>query len=211
MKIVVNLNRVKAAHSKIDGYKFNFVLYNVTIFCFEGETDIDFWGISHQKGSTGVDVIYLGDDIGMQSSVMMSEELYKRFLLPRLASVISAARAINPDIIVFYHSCGYVTPFIPLLIEAGIDVLNPVQPECMDFEEIHAEFGDKLSFFGTLGTQTTFPFGTMQDVKDAVKHNLDIAGEKGGLIVAPTHLLEPEVPWANVKAYVEACENYKKI
>ena len=156
----------------------------------------------------GVDFIYLGDDIGMQHSIMMSVELYKKYLQPRLASVIRAAREVKPDILVFYHSCGYVTPFIPLLIEAGVDVLNPVQPECMDFAEIHALYGDRLSFCGTIGTQTTFPFGTPEDVKKVVKKNLDIAGKKGGLLVSPTHLLEPEVPWENVKAYIEACEEY---
>ena len=136
---------------------------------------------------------------------MMSEALYDRFLFPRLSSVIQAAREINPAILIFYHSCGYITPFIPRLIEAGIDVLNPVQPECMDFAEIHAQFGDRLSFYGTIGTQTTMPFGTEEEVREAVKRNLDIAGEKGGLLVAPTHMLEPEVPWRNVKAYIQAC------
>ena len=57
---------------------------------------------------------------------------------------------------------------IPALIEAGIDVLNPVQPECMDFEEIHAMYGDKISFHGTIGTQSVMPFGTPEEVKKAV-------------------------------------------
>ena len=158
----------------------------------------------------GVDVLFLGDDIGMQHTIMMSEELYCRWLKPRLVRVISAARAINPNIIVFYHSCGFVTPMIPHLIEAGIDVLNPVQPECMSFEDIHAQYGDLISFHGTIGTQTTMPFGTPADVKREVWRNLEIAGEQGGLFVAPTHLLEPEVPVENVIAYIEACREFRK-
>lgn len=71
----------------------------------------------------------------------------------------------KPDIVVLYHSCGFVTPFIPHLIDAGVDVLNSVQPECMDFREIHAEFGGVLSFHGTVGTQTTMPFGTPEGSK----------------------------------------------
>ncbi len=153
----------------------------------------------------GVDILYLGDDIGMQRTPMMSMPLYTDYLKPRLRRVIAAARAIKPDVVVIYHSCGFVTPFIPHLIDVGVDVLNPVQPECMDFETIHAEFGDVLSFHGTIGTQTTMPFGTPEAVKKAVWKNAEIAGNRGGLWVAPTHLLEPEVPWENVVAYVEAC------
>lgn len=158
---------------------------------------------------SGVDVLFLGDDIGMQHSIMMSESLYCTWLKPRLAKVIQAARAINPDVVVFYHSCGFVTPLIPHLIEAGIDVLNPVQPECMDFAEIHRQFGDRLSFHGTIGTQTTMPFGTPEEVRREVFKNLDIAGEKGGLFAGPTHLLEPEVPVENVLAYMQACQDYQ--
>lgn len=158
----------------------------------------------------GVDVIYLGDDVGMQHTIMMSEELYCKWLKPRLKQVIDAARAVKPDVIIFYHSCGYVLPLIDHLIDAGIDVLNPVQPECMDFAEVYEKFGDRLSFHGTIGTQTTMPFGTPDEVRAMVKRNLDIAGPQGGLLVQPTHLLEPEVSVENVVAYVEACENYTK-
>ena len=158
----------------------------------------------------GPDILFLGDDIGMQHSLMMSTELYNKWLKPRLKRVIDAAREVKPDLIVFYHSCGYVEPMIPYLIEAGIDVLNPIQPECMDFEEIYQKYGDRLSFHGTIGTQSIMPFGTPEEVKAQVKKNLDIAGKKGGLFVAPTHLIEPEVPWENILAYVEACREYTK-
>ena len=69
---------------------------------------------------------------------MMSEDMYVTWFKPRLKKIIDTVKAVNPDIIIFYHSCGFVTPFIPHLIEAGVDVLNPVQSECMSFEEIQA-------------------------------------------------------------------------
>ncbi|MFR1475827.1 MAG: uroporphyrinogen decarboxylase family protein [Hydrogeniiclostridium mannosilyticum] len=93
----------------------------------------------------GVDILYLGDDIGMQKAPMMSLELYCKWLKPRLKQVIDAARAVRPGILVKYHSCGYATPFIPHLIEAGVDILNPIQPESMNFQEIYREFGGKIS------------------------------------------------------------------
>ena len=160
--------------------------------------------------NAGADAIFLGDDVGMQHSIMMSIGLYEEWLMPRLKRVIDAARAINPDVVVFYHSCGRVTELIPSLIKAGIDVLDPVQPETMDFRLLHEMYGDKLSFHGTLGTQSLMPFGTPEEVRRTVFQNLDIAGEKGGLFVCPTHLLEPEVPVENVIAYIQACADYTK-
>jgi uroporphyrinogen decarboxylase len=156
----------------------------------------------------GADMVELGDDIGMQSTIMMSEEMYRTWLQPRLTRVIAAAKQAKPDILIFYHTCGFVTPLISNLVEAGVDILNPVQPECMAFDEIHAMFGKKLSFNGTLGTQTTMPFGTPEEVQSVVYRNLEIAGSAGGLFCCPTHLLEPEVPWANVEAYVAACKTF---
>ncbi len=158
----------------------------------------------------GVDVLFIGDDIGMQNSLMMSEELYTTWLKPRLTKLISTVKKINPELLVFYHSCGYIMELIPHLIDAGIDVLNPIQTECMSFEEVYKNFGDKLSFHGTIGTQRVMPFGTPEEVRAEVFKNLDIAGPKGGLFVAPTHLLEPEIPWQNILAYVKACQDYTK-
>jgi len=158
----------------------------------------------------GIDILALGDDVGMQNSPMMDMELYRYWIKPRIAKVIQAAKSVNPNIIIQYHSCGFVKPFISDLIEAGIDVLNPVQPEAnMDFAEIHRDYGKHLSFNGTLGTQTTMPFATPGQVKALTLKNLGIAGEKGGLLCCPTHMLEPEVPWENIEAYMEGCLEFR--
>lgn len=155
----------------------------------------------------GADLVFLGDDIGMQHTIMMSEELYRRWLKPRLARVIAAARAKKPEVLICYHSCGYIEPFIEDLIEVGVDILNPVQPECMNFADIHRKYGSRLSFWGTLGTQTLFPHGTPEEVYRETIGNLRIAGAQGGLLAAPTHLVEPEVPLENIIAYVQACND----
>ncbi|GKH42765.1 hypothetical protein CE91St57_37390 [Lachnospiraceae bacterium] len=80
----------------------------------------------------------------------------------------------------------------------------------MDFKAICRQYGGRISFHGTIGTQTVMPHGTPEEVKKAVRENLDAAGERGGLFVAPTHMLEPEVPLENIFAYVEACRDYRK-
>lgn len=78
----------------------------------------------------------------------------------------------------------------------------------MNFEKLHAEYGDVLSFNGTIGTQTTMRFGTPEEVRNTVFKNLEIAGEKGELLCCLTHLLEPEVPWENIAAYIQACKDF---
>ena len=156
----------------------------------------------------GCDCLQFGDDVGTQSTLLMSPEMYREWIKPRFRKVIAAVREVSKDIIITYHSCGYVTPLIDDLIDVGVQVLNPVQPECMDFAEIHERFGNRLSFWGSIGTQTTMPFGTPADVRREVLRNLGIAGPKGGLFCSPTHLIEPEVPWENIMAYVDACREF---
>ena len=88
-------------------------------------------------------------------------------------------------------------------------MLNPVQPESMDFAQLHRQYGTDLSFNGTLGTQSVMPFGTADAVRTETRRVLAIAGPQGGLLPCPTHLLEPEVPWANIEAYVDTCRTWQ--
>ena len=138
---------------------------------------------------------------------MISPALWRSTLKPRLAEVIRAAKAANPDILIFYHGDGNMERIIPELIEIGVEILNPVQPECMDPVRMKQLFGDKLAFWGCIGTQTTMPFETPQEVKETVRRLIKSVGEGGGLLLAPTHTLEPDVPWENVEAFLEAVRN----
>ena len=156
----------------------------------------------------GTDILSLGDDIGTQSSIMIDVGFWERWLKPRLAKVIASAREINPDILIFYHSCGHITPFIDQLIEVGVDILNPIQPESMNFDEVYDNFGDRVSFWGTLGTQQLLPFGTKKEVYDMAISRLEKCGPKGGIVLGPTHVVEPEVPWENLAAIAEAAKDF---
>jgi uroporphyrinogen decarboxylase len=126
-----------------------------------------------------------------------------------LRKVIDTAREINPDILIFYHSCGFITPFIDKLIETGIDILNPIQPECMDFDEIYDRYGDRLSFWGTPGIRQLLPYGTKEEVKEVALSRLRKCGQKRGLVLGPTHMVEPEVPRENLIAITEAAREYE--
>ena len=156
----------------------------------------------------GVDIIMFGDDVGTQKALMMSPETWRRWVKPATAATIAAAKAVNPDVLAFYHSDGVIYDIIPELIEIGVDVLNPVQPECMDPVLLKQLYGDKLSFWGTIGTQTTMPFGTPEEVRETVRRMIETVGKGGGLVIAPTHVLEPEVPWENVEALVQAIKDF---
>jgi uroporphyrinogen decarboxylase len=140
---------------------------------------------------------------------MIDVELWEQWLQPRLRKVILAAKEIKPDILIFYHSCGYILPFIDKLIETGVEILNPIQPECMKFDEVYDRFGDRVSFWGTLGTQQLLPFGTKEEVKMVALSRLEKCGSKGGIVIGPTHIVEPEVPWENLTAIIEAAKDYE--
>lgn len=155
----------------------------------------------------GVDYIITGDDVANQNALMFSIENWRKFMKSRWAKVYSAAKAIKPDLQIWYHSDGNIMDIIPELIEIGVDILNPVQPECMDPVEIKKLYGDKIVFDGTIGTQSTMPFGSPDDVRNVIKENVSKLGYDGALMLSPTHVLEPEVPLENIAAFVEAAKS----
>jgi uroporphyrinogen decarboxylase len=152
----------------------------------------------------GVDMLWLGDDIGAQTGMMISPAHWRRFLKPRMATFISTLKAINPELKVAYHSDGDVYPIIPELIEIGLDVLNPVQPACMDPARLKREFGERLCFWGTIDEQHTLPFGSAADVRNEVLARINTVGEGGGLILSPTHHVQLDTPMENFRAMVDA-------
>lgn len=156
----------------------------------------------------GVDCLICGDDVGMQDRMMMSPAMWREWFKPRWQYVWQVAKKANPEVQLWYHSDGYIEPIIPDLVEIGLEILNPVQPECMDPVRLKRQWGDKLAFWGCVGTQTVMPFGTPEEVRATVKWLIDTVGEGGGLLLAPTHVLEPDVPWENILAFFEAVDEY---
>jgi len=155
-----------------------------------------------------VDVLILGDDVSMQTGMIMSPATWRKWFKGRMARIIAAAKAIKPGIPIFYHSDGNPTAILPDLIEIGVTILNPVQPECIDPAMVKQQYGNQLALWGTIGTQTTMPFGTPGEVRQEVKKRIETVGRDGGLVLGPTHSLEPDVPWENILALYEAIEEY---
>lgn len=155
----------------------------------------------------GVDMIWIGDDVGTQRAMLISPEQWRRLFKPKMANFISTLKKINPNLKIAYHSDGNIMPIIPDLIEVGLDVLNPIQPASMNPAEVKKQFGDKLCFWGTLDEQHTLPFGTAKDVERQVKERLKTVGKKGGLIIGPTHHVQLDTPMENFWAMVNTIKN----
>ncbi|MCE5250463.1 hypothetical protein LLG96_09620 [bacterium] len=156
----------------------------------------------------GVDILWLGDDFGTQNSLIMSPVTWREFFKPRYARLIEAFRAVRPDIKIAYHSDGNIEQLLPEYIEAGVDILNAVQPKSMDPARLKRRFGDRLSFWGTVDIQEVLPFGTPEDVRNEVKLRIETVGPGGGLIIGPSHNIQPDVSLENVLAFYDAVREY---
>jgi uroporphyrinogen decarboxylase len=145
----------------------------------------------------GVDMIWTGDDVGAQQKMLISPAHWRRYLKPRMAKFFAELKQINPNVKIAYHSDGNIYPIIHDLIEIGLDVLNPIQPACMDPAKVKKEFGDKLCFWGSIDEQYTLPFGSREDVQAEVIKRLKTLGKNGGLILGPTHHVQLDTPMEN--------------
>lgn len=151
-----------------------------------------------------IDGIMGSDDWGYQQGVLLGPKLWRRYLKPRLARIYERIHAAGK--FTLSHCCGSVVDILPDLIEIGLDVLESVQPEArgMNPYELKRTFGDRITFWGGLGSQSTIPFGTPQEIKAEVKRLCREMGRGGGYILAPAKALQPETPTENAAAVVEA-------
>lgn len=144
----------------------------------------------------GVDMILTSDDLGIQTGLMLSPDIIRKYFIPRYRIWFSELK--KQDVYILFHTDGKVEQIIPDLIDAGIDVLNPVQPECMDPVSIKEMYGDRVSIHGTISVQKTLPFGTVEDVRNEIETRIMTVGRGGGLIIAPTHTIDQHVPIQNI-------------
>jgi uroporphyrinogen decarboxylase len=148
-----------------------------------------------------IDVVKIGDDLGSQDNALMSPLTYRKMIKPyhqeifQLIKQRSAAHA-------FLHSCGAVVKLLPDLVDAGVEILNPVQVSAkgMDTQLLKADFGDRLTFWGAIDTQHVLPHGTPEMVAAEVRRRIADLGPGGGYVVAPVHNVQGDVPAENVLA-----------
>ena len=165
-------------------------------------------GQAIRLAESGVDMVSFKDDIGTQRSMIMSLEMWRKWLKPRMAAVIQAAKRVNPAIHFRYHSDGMITPLIPDLIKIGVDSLITVQPESMDIYDIKRRFGEDICLEGTIGCQSELMRGTPDQVRAMVKAQCEGLMPGGGFIASPSNGVEPDVPFENLVALYEALDDY---
>ena len=156
----------------------------------------------------GVDVLVLDDDVGMPEHMIISPDLWRAYLRPRLAQIIAAARTTNPALLVLYHSDGVIGPILADLMAIGVNAINPMQPDRMDAVAIRRELGPRLAFWGTVGTHAALAYGTPEAIRREVRERVETLG-RAGLVLAPAYDVdEPDVPWENLRAFLEAAEEF---
>ena len=154
-----------------------------------------------------IDMVFISDDLGSQTSLLMSPDAFEEFLFPRLKTWCNMIHSYGAK--VFFHTDGASEPLIQRLIDAGVDVLNPIQHVCpgMDCKEIKAKYGDQLIFHGGVENQKILPFGTVEEVAAETKACLDELGP-AGYLPCSCHFAQADTPVENVRALIETVQQY---
>lgn len=150
----------------------------------------------------GVDGGYFGDDYGAQHSMLFNPRTWRNLFKPCLARMFAVFTQAGLPVIL--HSDGDIAKILPDLVEIGLTTLNPVQPEVLDLHWLKSSFGDRLSFYGGVSTQTVLPFGSPKEVREATMQAVQVLGEDGtGLVLAPSHRMTADIPVENVDALLD--------
>lgn len=149
------------------------------------------------------DAIMMGDDWGHQRGIMLGPERWRHFFKPRYARIFQAIH--DQGKLAIMHCCGSAAAIMGDIVEIGLDVIESVQPEAADMNPygLKQKWGDKLAFWGGLGSQSTIPFATPDEVRHEIRHLRSAMSRGGGYILAPAKPLRPETPTANAVAIVE--------
>ncbi|PNE23249.1 hypothetical protein V511_03415 [Mesotoga sp. Brook.08.YT.4.2.5.1] len=158
-----------------------------------------------------IDIIQIGDDYGTQENTAISPRIFRSVFKPRLKNLCDFIHIKKPDLFIFLHSCGSVYPFIPDFIEAGVQILNPVQTNAknMEPERLKKEFGRDIVFWGGgCDTQHVLPFGTLKELEDDIRWRIDIFSPGGGFVFAPIHNIQAEVSPEKIFRLFECAYEY---
>uniref|UniRef100_A0A7V4TIU1 Uroporphyrinogen decarboxylase (URO-D) domain-containing protein n=1 Tax=Candidatus Caldatribacterium saccharofermentans TaxID=1454753 RepID=A0A7V4TIU1_9BACT len=155
----------------------------------------------------GLDGVLFGDDWGWQGGLIMGPKLWRKYIKPRMAEMIALVRKKGKK--TFLHCCGKVQEIFPDLVEIGLHVFNPFQPEVMDIFALKEEYQGKLAFWGGISIQRLLPFGTPEEVRRETCQILARLGDGGGYIAAPSHALPRDIPCENIAALLEVLMNQK--
>ncbi|MGC9321304.1 MAG: uroporphyrinogen decarboxylase family protein [Kosmotogaceae bacterium] len=158
------------------------------------------------------DIVFETDDLGTQNGPLISPGMYRECFLPAHRRIIGEIKKSLPGVRVLLHSCGSIRWALPMLIDAGVDIINPVQPGAkdMDLKELKREFGDSVVFWGaSVDPQKTLVTKTPQMIEREVREHIETLSVNGGFVLATVHNIQPDVPDRNLLAFLEAIERYR--
>ncbi|MCX5757779.1 MAG: hypothetical protein NTU83_04605 [Candidatus Hydrogenedentes bacterium] len=160
--------------------------------------------IARAWGAMGADGVFMTDDWGSQTALLIAPDLWRRFFKPYYTTVFAEVHRLGMDVL--FHSCGNVTDVVGDLIDAGMDVLDPVQPGAMDIDKLAREFGGRVAFSGAIDIQHLLCEGAPREIKDEVHRIIDTLGRPfgGSLLLGPANVMTPETPLDNLRALFEA-------
>lgn len=157
-----------------------------------------------------IDMIKIGDDLGMQNSLLISPKMYRQLIKPIHADYISFIKS-HTKARLFFHTDGDVFPLIPDFIEMGVDILNPIQTSAgkmANLGELKKQFGRHMVFCGAIDTHRVLPFGTPDEVRAEVKRIIEALGQEGGYMLSSVHTIMSDVPPENILAMADAVEEF---
>ncbi|MFZ2654435.1 MAG: uroporphyrinogen decarboxylase family protein [Victivallales bacterium] len=175
---------------------------------FERMGEVQLWRAEF-AAKTGADVIMSGDDVATQRGSLLGDSTWRKWVFPLFREAIQTAKKNNPDVLIKYHSCGNVSDMIDGFLEAGIDILDPCQPECMDIFELKRRYGKVLTFHGGIGVQSVLPHGTPSEVREMTRKTLETMAEGGGYLCSASHNVDQFIPVENILAFAETVHSYK--
>jgi uroporphyrinogen decarboxylase len=158
-----------------------------------------------KNADAGVDILCFYDDLGSQNGLQISPKIFRKFYKPYYKNLWQKIKSNYKDKYIFLHACGNISEIIPDLIECGLDILHPVQPETMNIYEIVQEYKNNLVFWGTMSNQKTFPKGRKTDIFKEVEDRVLNIENNAHMILSPSNTLGKDVPIENINYFVEAC------
>jgi uroporphyrinogen decarboxylase len=170
---------------------------------------IELWDIFLEVVGPYVQMVELADDLGSQTSLLISPELYREMILPYYKKMISFIKT-KTNAKIFHHSCGAVTKAAELLIDAGVDILNSLQPRAagMDSTYLKDNYGERLCFHGGIDIQEVLPKGSTSDIEAEIKRRIAIYAPGGGYIICASHDIQDDVPPKNVIAMYKSIAKF---
>lgn len=175
------------------------------------EFKLAYWKMVLREYGDRIDVVVESDDLGTQTSLLISPAMYRKYIKPRHKRIFDFIKS-NTSAKIFFHSCGVIRPIIPDLIEIGVDILNPVQfnLEGMDASSLKKDFGNDIVFWGGgVETQSILSRGTPTQVRENVCQQIEFLAGNGGFVFATVHNIQAEVPAQNLAALWEAVMEYR--